>query len=159
EGSILTVEKALPYLDASFLLMNVDHIYPAHFIQKIASKVNGITGICDFDRELIADDMKVKLNSERRITDIDKQLADYDGGYIGMTSCDSSSLPAYRETHEKILREVGGKVNVEYILRSLALEGHYPNSLDLSGSTWLEVDDQSDLEKANAVLKASPHLS
>ena len=158
EGSILTVEKALPHLDGSFLLMNVDHIYPSHFIHTISSGLSGITGICDFDRELISDDMKVKLNSDRRITDIDKQLTDYDGGYIGMTSCDSASVPAYRAMVEKIIGERGGSVNVEYVLRRFAREGSYPNSLDLSGSIWLEVDDQGDLEKAIATLNANPTL-
>ncbi len=158
EGSILTIEKALSYLDDSFLMMNVDHIYPKHFIQKIADNIHGITGICDFDRTLVADDMKIKLSNNRKIIHIDKKLADYDGGYIGMTSCHRDYIPVYTNTIQNMLERGLRKMNVEYILQVLADNGNEVNYLDLSGSTWLEVDDQQDLFNAEKGLLKNQSL-
>lgn len=158
EGSILTIEKALDYLDDSFLLMNVDHIYPESFIEKILTHFDGITAMCDFDRNLVADDMKVKLNSDHKIAQIDKKLADYDGGYIGMTSCHRDIVSHYKQMIQKAIAKGERKVNVEYILQLFAGEKIYPNTLDLSGSQWLEIDDENDLKKAEDVLKANPSL-
>ncbi len=155
EGSILTIEKALDHLNDSFLLMNVDHIYPKAFITRIISNIKGITGICDFDRKLGEDDMKVKLNEESQIIRIDKKLRDYDGGYIGMTSCHGDVASQYRKMVQKAIEKGGRRVNVEYILQRLAEDGMLPNTLDLSGSIWLEIDNEKDLEHAEEYLKKS----
>ncbi len=148
KGSVLTIEKALNYIDDSFLLMNVDHIYPLHFIDKIANNISGITAICDFDRKLVPDDMKVKLN-ENNIVYIDKKLTDYDCGYIGMTSCHKNSISLYKDAVKKVINTVGESANVEYILQLLANEGSRINYLDLSNYKWLEVDNHQDLKKAD----------
>jgi len=158
EGSILTIEKALDYLDDSFLLMNVDHIYPGSFMTKITSNLKGISGMCDFDRQLIADDMKVKLNGDKQIIQIDKKLLEYDGGYIGMTSCHQKMVSEYKRMVNTALEKGGRKVNVEFVLQLLADEGIYPNIVDLSGSTWLEIDDENDLRNGEKVLEAKPDL-
>ncbi|MDH4129206.1 MAG: NTP transferase domain-containing protein [Spirochaetota bacterium] len=157
-GSILTIEKALPYIDDSFLLMNVDHIYPKSFAQKIIQNLNSITAICDFDRKLVADDMKVKLDTNKKIINIDKKLSDYDCGYIGMTSCHSNSTSLYINSVKRAIEKGGINVNVEYVLQLMASENSNPNILDLSGSIWLEIDDENDFRKAEETLKVNPTL-
>ncbi len=156
EGSILTIEKALNHLNDSFLLMNVDHIYPKAFAKRIVTHVKGITGICDFDRSLGEDDMKIKLNKESQIIKIDKKLSDYDGGYIGMTSCHGDDVSQYQKMVQKAIEKGGRGVNVEYVLQLLAEDGILPNTLDLSGSVWLEIDDENDLIHAEEQLKKNP---
>ena len=86
-GSILTLQKALPFLNESFLLCNVDHIYPSRLAQRLDFSSNAVGAVCDFDRKLGNDDMKIKKNPSGHVMRIDKKLTDCDGGYIGMTFC------------------------------------------------------------------------
>lgn len=156
KGSIKTVEKALPHLDEGFLLMNVDHIYPKRMLPAILENGKGITAICDFDRTLTTDDMKVKLDYKKRVISISKTLDRYDGGYIGMTYCSDEMLKTYRESVQRTLSLKGDSVNVESILDLLSKEKFPVETFDASGFGWLEVDTQDDLNSANNILRSNP---
>ncbi|OGQ05169.1 MAG: hypothetical protein A2W61_02155 [Deltaproteobacteria bacterium RIFCSPLOWO2_01_44_7] len=153
KGSILTLKVGLPFLDNDFLLLNVDHIYPKKLLDHILKQVKGITACCDFDRPLVADDMKVKLDSKRQLKEIHKNLLDYDGGYIGMTYCPKSKLDIYRNGFETVLGKLGEKVSVEMILGELAKNGEPIHIANTSGIRWLEVDTLEDLKKAESEIK------
>jgi choline kinase len=157
-GSVRTIEKALPYLDEPFLLMNVDHVYPRRMFPALPTHHAGLAAICDTDRELAADDMKVKLNGDRKIARIAKTLEEFDAGYIGMTWCGAHALDSYREAVGRTLETQGDSANVEAILAELAGEGHDIDICDLSGMGWLEVDTQQDLTHAEQVLRAQPEF-
>ena len=111
---------------------------------------NSITAMCDFDRILYDDDMKVKLaNGNGKIKQISKGLREFDCGYIGMTYVDVSAEGVYRDAVEKTLKRFGEKAVVENILQVLAEEKDTaPEICDLSGFGWYEVDTKEDLEKA-----------
>ena len=96
QGSILTVEKALPHVTDSFILLNADHIHPLEMIRDLITDIDEITCACDFDRQLTDDDMKIRL-SAGRVAQMDKKLTDYDCGYIGMTVCPAEKLQLNRE--------------------------------------------------------------
>ncbi len=153
KGSILTLEAGLAAMTNDFLLMNVDHIYPRRMLQKIINQTSGISAICDFDRKLIADDMKIKKNAQNQITAIHKQLAEFDGGYIGMTVVAQSSLQVYKEAVSQVKLKHGETAPVEWVLGELANAGYPINICDVSGYGWLEVDDQNDLQQAEVVLQ------
>lgn len=151
-GNILTLKTALPFIDDTFLLMNVDHIYPRRMFKKIIENTNEIKGMCDFDRQLVADDMKIKLNKENKIAKISKTLTDFDGGYIGMTLVSKSHLDLYKSMFNEVLSSEGNNINVERVLGYLADKGKNPSFIDLSGFGWLEIDDVNDLNKAKKSL-------
>lgn len=157
-GSVRTIEKALPYLDEPFLLMNVDHVYPRRMFSAIPVHHAGLAAICDSDRELAADDMKVALNREGKIARIDKALEEFDAGYIGMTWCGSDALETYREAIGHTIEAQGDSANVEAILARLAGEGHSIDICDFSGMGWLEVDTREDLAHAEHVLRSQPEF-
>lgn len=175
QGSILTVMKALPFLEGdSFLLMNVDHIYPLEFRRRIESvQKKGMIALCDFDRTLGKDDMKIVLSKEARkegkeedkkekegrtIQNIDKKLSSFDGGYIGMFLCHADCLLLYQNYVEKTLSLRGKHCNVEAVIQLIAQENENKNEeigvLDCSSSRWYEVDDLKDLKNTEEQLKS-----
>lgn len=153
KGSVLTLEKALPYIKEDFLLMNVDHIYPKKMFHKILSSIDSqkIIAMTDSDRTLVEDDMKVEINSDGTIKKISKQLTHYQLGYIGMTFIGKERIPEYRNALETVKKNTEGKANVEAILDYLAPITPI-HTLDLSGMGWYEVDNQEDREKAEKLL-------
>jgi len=148
KGNIFTLVTALrEFADDSFLITNVDHIYPPVMFKKMKESMSGITGMCDFDRKLGADDMKVKLRADKlKIGSISKQLAEFDCGYIGMTYVDKTHGNLYRTSVVKTIEKNGEKAVVENILQLLAEdESTAPKICDLSGFGWYEVDTEEDL--------------
>lgn len=156
DGSILSIETALPYIHGNFLLMNADHIYPRGMMQKIVSEQAGLTAICDFDRTLGVDDMKVKLSDTKKLLRIKKTLEDFDCGYIGMTYCDAGSLANYKGSIASTRKILGDTSNVEAALGRLAEEGHGANICDTTGHKWLEVDTPEDLKFAENFIDENP---
>jgi len=148
DGSIRSLEAAIPFLDEDFLLLNVDHIYPKRMLPLILRQRKGITAICDFDRKLAADDMKVKKSENGALMRIMKTLTDYDCGYIGMTACDASHLSIYKEAIKETRDLYGDTAPVEWVLGHLAANGRRINICDVSGFGWCEVDTQEDLKNA-----------
>lgn len=148
EGSILTVRAAADFFDDDILLMNVDHIYPRWLLDRILEQIDGITAVCDFDRNLVADDMKIKRGENDDLSRIDKKLTDFDGGYIGMTVIPKEKAGIYKAAIEKTIRNKGFKASVEMNLQELATAGETIRIADCSGIGWLEVDNQEDLERA-----------
>ncbi len=158
DGSIRTIETVLPLVTGDFLLMNVDHIYPKKLIAHVIANLNGFTAICDFDRTLGPDDMKVKLDEAGRIKGIKKTLTDYTCGYIGMTHCPSENLAAYRRAVATARAKYGDSANAESALAFLAEDGFPINICDASGIGWLEVDTPLDLAHAEAALNDNPEF-
>ena len=158
DGSIRTMETVLPYVDEDFLLMNVDHIYPKRMISHILANLRGLTAMCDFDRQLGPDDMKVKLGDAGLVAGICKTLPDYTGGYIGMTYCPGETLPSYRRAVAGTRAKEGDAASAEASLALLADEQFPINICDVSGMAWLEVDTLDDLALAEAKLNDDPEF-
>ena len=152
KGNILSLQVAAPYLTEEFLLMNADHIYPNRLFPAILKSVNGITAICDFNRTLSHDDMKVDLDPEKRIRKISKTLAHFDGGYIGMTWCGYEQLDTYLKALQTTLNQKGETAVVEDILQTLADQKNPVRIFDASLYPWFEIDTPEELIKAEAVL-------
>lgn len=155
DGSIRSIEAALPAIHGDVLVMNADHLYPRRLLDQLLPHGFGFTAACDFDRTLGPDDMKVKLGAERRLVRIDKALADYDGGYIGMTRIAASCVPAYRKAICAVRRGTGDAAAVERALGHLA-EAREVRVCDTSGIRWLEIDTPEDLARAEETLTTNP---
>lgn len=148
-GNIISLKTAIPYIDDSFLIMNVDHIYyNAKIFEKIVKKIDGITAICDFDRILEKDDMKVLLDENLKIIKINKSLSNYNGGYTGITICHKDYLELYFKTVNNISNDYKGMINVEEVIQTLQKKGIKINICDISNLGWLEIDTNNDLKKA-----------
>ena len=150
KGNIFTLIRGLEeFKNDSFLITNVDHIYPSTMFKKMSKSFDSITAMCDFDRTLHDDDMKVKLkNGTERIEEISKNLEVFHCGYIGMTFVHASMESLYRYAINDAVQRYGDNAVVENVLQVLAdNENTAPKICDLSGYTWYEVDTVKDLEK------------
>ena len=155
KGNIFTLVTALKEFSRdSFLITNVDHIYPHIMFKKMKENFTGITAMCDFDRTLTGDDMKVKLRSDRcSIDKISKTLDNFDCGYIGMTYVDKDKYSIYKDALDSALKKFGDRAVVENILQVLAdNEATSPAICDLSGFGWYEVDTVEDLRRAESMI-------
>ncbi|HPQ80711.1 MAG TPA: phosphocholine cytidylyltransferase family protein [bacterium] len=156
DGSIRSIEAALPSLKGDMLVVNVDHIYPAGLIERVVAADGDLVAVCDFDRRLGPDDMKVKLCENGRLELISKTLSEFDGGYIGMTRVAAAKLPAYREAAATVRREEGNSASVERVIGLMAARGGAVDICDSSGIRWLEVDTPEDLAAAEETLSTNP---
>lgn len=152
DGNILTIKAALDFIDDDVLVLNVDHIYPQELLDHIIGESQGICAMCDFDRELKEDDMKVKLDGSGKLEKISKQLTDFDGGYIGMTFCARTMNEIYKKGVMETYEIYGNSCCVEFVLGHLAANDMDVNICDTSGFKWLEVDTADDLKAAEEKL-------
>jgi choline kinase len=157
----LNVARAAGLCDDSFLLMNSDHIYHPTIADKVvaaATSASWVTGFIDHDRTLGADDMKVRLDEEKHIVAIDKQLEAWDAGYVGMTFVPAPAVASYFRHADNVRLEKGDAIHVEQVLFRMA--GVEPAlTADISGPGWLEVDDDRDLARAEAALAKDPRYA
>ncbi len=147
KGNLLSLATALPDIDNSFLLVNTDHIYSRDIAKIVKSNLQSITAFVDYDRQLGADDMKVKLQNGA-VAAMSKKLTDFDGGYVGMTYVDETIMPAYRAAVEAAHHISPETAVVEEALVQLAKTGPAVLVADISGHGWLEVDTPDERSRA-----------
>jgi choline kinase len=156
EGNLLSLLAARPHLEGDFLLLNVDHLYPAAIAELVRPEAAEVTAFIDTDRPLGADDMKVERDETgRRLKRIAKTLSSYDAGYVGMTRVPAAALPRYFAAAEAALAECGPAIHVEQVLARLARTSTPPACRDVSGHGWLEVDTPEERERAEAALQGA----
>jgi choline kinase len=162
QGNLYSLEAARKYLDDDFVIMNIDHLYPTHLARMISETGEGIWAVCDFDRPLFQDDMKVsirgRLNLDASLKAISKGLNEYDGGYCGITVVRGKYRQTYLRAMDHILAHGRDQAVVEDVLAELIQKYDPPKVLDISGIRWLEIDTQEDLANAERILRMKPHF-
>lgn len=153
EGSVLTLFAAYDQLQhGDFVLMNADHLFSRQILLSSFAPCTEITAICDSDRILTSDDMKVQSDAQGHLQFMDKKLEHYTKGYIGMTLVPAGCSGLYWDCAKKILEKNGRFVHVEQILNEVVFSGGKVVLRDVSGSVWFEVDTPEDLTKAKSLI-------
>ncbi len=154
----LEVARQAGLCDGAVLLMNADHIYRptiAEIVARVAASATQVTAFIDTDRQLGADDMKVRLDEDRRVVAISKQLDGWDAGYVGMTFVPANAVSNYFYTADNARNEKGDSIHVEAVLqRMVGVEA--AATADISGHGWFEVDDEADWQRAESALGRDP---
>lgn len=154
KGNLLTLFAARPLIKESFCLFNADHAYSPAILEKIfSSEPKALTAVCDKDRVLTDDDMKVKLKPDGSVHQMDKKLTQFEAGYVGVTQVPASNLAAYWKTADDLLGLKGDAIHVELVLNAWADQGGRVEVKDISGSVWIEVDNESDWELAQKKIR------
>jgi choline kinase len=153
QGNILSLQAARPHLDDDFVLLNVDHIFRPGIAPLVAAPTGDVTAFVDTDRDLGADDMKVKRDPEGRVEAIAKTLTRFDCGYVGMTKVPRAALGRYFAAVDAAIEDEGTTIHVERVLARLAQAGQPPLCRDISGHGWLEVDTPAERASAEAALR------
>lgn len=165
KGNFYSLTSGLPEVGESFLLSNVDHIYPLRLMERAHEQFAGVGAICDNDRPLLSDCMKVLARpgvTPPEVLRIDKGLTEHDWGYIGMTAVTAEGLGAYMAAVARVESRGDDKAWAELVLGDLAQRAseddsvRAPSIVDASGFGWLEVDDGEDLARAEATLAEQP---
>ena len=155
DGNLRSVEVALAEVRGSFLLTNCDHLFPDAAADRIADAVGDeITAFCEFERVLEPDEMKVKIGPTRGLVRIAKTLADFDGGYIGLTHVPVGRLDHYRYAVDRARTLHGDAAVAEHALQALADDAVPVRTASLDGLAWSEIDTPEDLERAERRLAA-----
>ncbi len=148
-GNLLTLLCAKNDGTDSFAVMNADHLYSSKILKKIFSwDQKNMTVVCDFDRPLGDDDMKIQKTQSGHLKVMKKRLESYEGGYIGVTLVPQNKLSDYWKACDQVLKNAGDAVCVEEVINYLVNEGSQVDIMDASGSTWIEVDTADDLVHA-----------
>ncbi|MDO8519288.1 MAG: phosphocholine cytidylyltransferase family protein [Deltaproteobacteria bacterium] len=153
KGNLLTVLCGRGKMTAPFAIFNADHHYSKTILNKILShKGDAICAVCDFDRPLTDDDMKVRLNPDG-LSMMSKKLERPDGGYVGVTLVPEAREKIYWDTASAVLKESGDSSHAEMVLNRLASHDEKVEILDISGSVWIEIDTPEDLAAAEQKMK------
>jgi choline kinase len=157
-GNLLSMLAGKDLLaDGGFLLMNTDHIYKpsvADLVSTTCRTATSITAFCDYDRTLGPDDMKVTLDADKRVAAMDKKLASWDCGYVGMTFVPAVQRDAYFAAAGRVAVSPRGlHKHVEAILVELAHAGAPPAIADISHHGWLEIDEPHERAHAEEILE------
>jgi choline kinase len=154
DGNLISLMSARPRVRGDFVLMNVDHIYNPAIAPLVAAPAGDVTAFVDRDRVLGADDMKVALDADGRVTRIAKTLEAWDAGYVGMSRVPAGAQARYWAAADAALAADGRATHVERVLARLADAGAPPRTVDISGPGWLEVDTPDERAAAEAALAA-----
>ena len=162
KGNFYSLLQGLEEVGSSWLNLNVDHIFPPALVRHALNRAEYISVVCDFDRPLTPDCMKVAIQRHDRgmvLQKIDKKLQKYDGGYIGMTVIREEGRDAYLDAVARIGQRNQTDAWAEMVLQEVADAGpgiEAPAIVDASGFGWLEIDDTEDLHRAEAYLRTHP---
>jgi choline kinase len=152
KGNLSTANAALPSIEGSFLLCNVDHLYSEATWRFILQEREQVTIFCYFFRDFAADEMKVCLDESKRLEAMSKDLTEYDAAYVGLTYVPSLEVPAYRQAFQKASDRFGDRAVVEQVLPEMANLGHEIQVIPFDQHRWYEVDTREDLSKAEAAI-------
>ncbi len=149
--SLLAAEK---FFDKDTLIMNVDHIYPVSFAERVVSefgKVKDYAIFADTCRQLSDDDMKVFVNNGK-VEKISKKLTEWNAGYIGMTFINRNFWGEYLKAAAATSENMKEKAVVEMVVQQLIDNGHYPSVINSDGIVWYEIDTPEELQFAESKL-------
>jgi len=154
KGNFYSLLSGLKLNDGDFLVTNTDHVFPSSLIHKVLESRSEVGAVCDFDRKLTDDCMKIKLSNKKRVQEIHKKLSSYDCGYIGMTLVREHGRPKYMNAVESVIASQNPQAYAEMILSEMAkIAGSAPEVIDASGFGWLEIDTEDDYLQAEKTLK------
>lgn len=151
EQNLYSLLAAKDFLNDDTLIMNVDHIYPDAFAQRVAPQLKDVENyaiFADTERSLTDDDMKVFINSEEKVEKISKKLTKWNAGYIGMTFIRKGFWEEYFSAAESVSENQKEKAVVEMVIQELVTGGNFPEIINSDNIKWYEIDTPQEHEFA-----------
>tara|TARA_B100000315_G_C14407996_1_gene509633 strand:- start:182 stop:910 length:729 start_codon:yes stop_codon:yes gene_type:complete len=158
KGNLYSLKCALPYVNDSFLLFNVDHVFSRDLLDVVISVYNNsneITLFCDNLKTIEDDQMKVSAEGNR-LCKISKTLETYDTGYCGLIYCPKAMIDNFIRATNEISKKKGADAVTEDILNHLISKNQFISIVDIDGYQWFEVDTLEDLYKAELLVSDFP---
>ena len=143
--------KSKPYLTGPFVLSMCDHLVDPDILLGLISapaEPDRVTLAVDFDVKNPLNDpldvTRVKCNAGR-IENIGKLLPEFDAFDTGIFLCDPIIFAALEESQSSGDDSISGAMNVLARWQKAYV-------FDIQGKVWIDVDDPTDLEKAEKLL-------
>jgi len=141
--SVLVAEK---HLGEEFLLVMGDHLPESKMVEELLKHPNDLTLCVDSNPQNVNLQEATKVYVEGgRLTNIGKGLKQYNAVDTGLFLCREKIFPSLKRSIEE-----GHEEWTEYV-RRFAGENRV-ETVDMPASTWIDIDTDDDLERAEAVL-------
>lgn len=147
-GNFYSVKSALPYLQQNFLILNVDHLFEEEAWDFFLSPQEEMQIFCDFERDFLDDEMKVRLKPSGHLESMSKTYPDYAGAYVGVTYVPQAKKAAYEKAAQAVEAQRGEKAVAEEVLNQMVIQGLPVEVRAFDAFKWLEVDTGEDLSRA-----------
>lgn len=146
-----SVLLALKHLNESFLLVNSDVVYDPNILNKVRNLKETSLVVDDY-KKLTPESMKVYVK-DGRTTHINKKLiiSKSFGEYIGISMIVKKHLYKLKKSLEKVVKEDSNQYYEDGY--ALMFETVPFRIISTEGKKWVEVDDHSDLKKAQHLLR------
>ncbi len=147
---------ARPHIDGPFLLTMADHLFEAATVRKLVQASvpeEGLVLACDYNRSnpLVDPEDVTRIQVDREsglIRDIGKGLADYNAFDTGLFLCTAGFLKELGEAGKE------GDSSLSAGVSRLASQG-WAHALDVTGTFWIDVDDEAAFRRAEDALLES----
>ena len=152
-GNGVSVSKAKPFLDGTFVMSMCDHLVdPAIIRELMASEVEPDTVTLAVDFNVAGsindpDDVTRVLCSNGRIVSIGKVIREFNAIDTGIFLC----TPVFFDALEA--SQAAGDDSISGAMSVLARKDQ-ARVFDIQGRLWLDVDDPASLEKAEVLLRS-----
>lgn len=172
KGNLLSVIAAFRSMGGDDVcLLNADHLFSPSILGRFFGKPDAkiekhhagclkvwrgetFAVACDFDRPLTDDDMKVSFAMPGVVKEMKKTLTAYDAGYVGVTLIPRDMVVEYQKAAQSVRVTLGESTSAEAVINHLAAIDHEIKVLDVSGSSWVEVDTPEDFARAQKIIPA-----
>lgn len=153
DDSLKTLNKSLPHCDGGIFQVDVDFIYPWKFVKQVEDsdifEGEDVKVMVTSQKENIPADMVKVALVDGKVTEMTKELPNYEHGYIGIFYCPKSKIPELREFVADALKgEDAGKQKVWSTLARYAREKGTVRIADIGEFPCVEIDTGEDLEGA-----------
>ncbi len=149
--NLATCWFARPAMVDDFILLNGDTIFEDELLARVLEARHAPVSVTiDRKDDYDADDMKVMLDTEGRLSAIGKELPAHtvDGESIGMLLFRGAGVSRYRDALDRAIRQPESMRNwylsvVNEMAQKMAVE-----TLSIEGHWWAEIDSAEDLDAA-----------
>jgi len=154
--NLATVWLARTEMTEDFILLNGDTLFEANLLKQVLQGPKApITVTINEKADYDEDDMKVRIDSDRRLTEIGKTLdvSNVDAESIGMLVFRGEGVEILKEALDQAIRTSEGLKNWYLKVIGNIAEKHHVETACITGRWWGEVDCAEDLEFVRTGLK------
>jgi|SRR3989339_390660 len=154
--NLVSFVKGLDYIkNENLLVCNADYIFKDTTTEAVKNNLSGKAAYCSYD--LLGNDedvMKVKIDENKNLIRMSKQLIDFEAIYTGIWFFEKKYIPELKKIVKEILENNDKNFTiVEDIFNEFVKRGFEIKAVDIGKADWFEVDTQEEFEKAKQILE------
>lgn len=141
--------------DEDLFVCNADYIFMDHIAEAVKSNMTKLSVYASYDLSGNAEDvMRVKVDTNKDLIEMSKQLLEFDSIYTGMFFIPAQDIKTVRViTDELIEKSDLQKASVEWLFKALLLKGHAIRVADVGKPDWFEIDTPEEWRVAKNALE------